>query len=317
MTDIIIQDKNEITLDEPRITRDLLSEFVSFIDGKPRTVATYRRSLVRFWDFLSLNRIDKPTRADILRYRDTLDADGLKANTINLYLVAVRLFFQWTGAEGLYPNIAEHIKGKNVNRGHKKDYLTTEQVTRTLSEIDRETLQGARDYAIVLLMVGAGLRTIEVSRATIGDLRPLGDKVAIYVEGKGKDEKEPIRINPVIEKAIREYLTLRGRTKDTAPLFASMSNKNEGEAMTTRSISGIVKNRLRAVGIDSGRLTAHSLRHTAITLAIRNGQSIEDARQFARHSNIATTMVYFHEASVENNRCSDTIIESIFGGEKK
>lgn len=315
MDDIIIQEKNEIALEEPHITRDLLSEFIAFIDGKPRTVETYRRSLARFWDFLTLNRIDRPTRADILRYRDALDGEGLKPTTIDLYLVSVRLFFQWTGSEGYYPNIAEHIKGKKVERKHKKDYLTTEQIKRVLSGIDRTTLQGARDYAMILLMIGAGLRTIEVSRATIGDIRPLGDKVALYVMGKGKDEKEPIMISADIEKAIREYLSLRGKEKDTAPLFASTSNRNEGGAMTTRSISGIVKESLRAVDLDSERLTAHSLRHSAITLAIRNGESIEDAKQFARHSNIATTMIYFHEANLEENHCSETIIGSIFGEE--
>ena len=53
------------------------------------------------------------------------------------------------------------------------------------AEINRETLTGARDYALFMLMVSCGLRTIEVSLANIEDLSPIGDKTVLYVQGKG------------------------------------------------------------------------------------------------------------------------------------
>jgi len=64
--------------------------------------------------------------------------------------------------------------------------------------------------------------------------------------------------------------------------------------MTTRSISRIVKAALKGAGMDSDRLTAHSLRHTAVTLSLLAGASIQEAQSMVRHSNINTTLIYAH-----------------------
>ena len=82
--------------------------------------------------------------------------------------------------------------------------------------------------------------------------------------------------------------------------------------MTTRSISGIVKTRLKGAGFDSPRLTAHSLRHTAVTLSLLAGRDLAEVQQFARHSNIATTMIYNHSIEQAKNGCSEAIAQAIF-----
>ena len=64
--------------------------------------------------------------------------------------------------------------------------------------------------------------------------------------------------------------------------------------LTTRSISRIVKDNLRKAGIDSDRITAHSLRHTAVTLSLLGGATIQEAQSMARHKNINTTLIYAH-----------------------
>lgn len=82
--------------------------------------------------------------------------------------------------------------------------------------------------------------------------------------------------------------------------------------MSTRSISGIIKARLRSAGYDSERLTAHSLRHTAVTLSLLGGNSLQEVQQFARHSNIATTQIYAHNLDRAKNKCENTIANAIF-----
>ena len=54
---------------------------------------------------------------------------------------------------------------------------------------------------------------------------------------------------------------------------------------------------MRRVGINSERLTPHSLRHTAISLAIEGGASLTQAQAMARHASPTTTMVYFHNTN--------------------
>lgn len=297
---------------QPIITGDLLKRFIAFIDAKPRTIETYTRAIKQLLNYFSFKGIRQPQRADIIAFRDELKKDH-KATTVQNYITATRLFFQWTAQEGLYPNIADHIKGATISKEHKKDYLTSKQVKAILNSIDRGTIQGLRDYAILALMITGGLRTIEVSRSNIEDLRAVGDSTALYIQGKGKDEKtEYIKIQAQVEEAIREYLKALGTTDQTQPLFTSTSNNSKGERLTTRSISGIVKKRLQEAGYNSDRLTAHSLRHTAVTLSLLGGNSLQEVQQFARHANITTTQIYAHNLDRAKNKCESTIAKAIF-----
>lgn len=312
MNSLTVVQRNELT-NSQTIGADLFNRFISFLDAKPKTIETYTRALRQLFNYFSFNGITQPQREDIIAFREELKASGHKPTTIQNYIVATKLFFSWTAQEGLYPNIAEHLKGAKLNRDHKKDYLTSRQVKEVLEGVERDSLKGLRDYAILTLMVTGGLRDIEVSRADIGDLRTAGESTVLYIQGKGRDEKtDYIKISPQVERAIRAYLTARGTVGDTEPLFTSTSNNNSGQRMTTRSISGIVKNRLKQAGYDSPRLTAHSLRHTAVTLSLLAGRDLAEVQQFARHANIATTMIYNHSIEQAKNGCSEAIAQAIF-----
>ena len=87
---------------------------------------------------------------------------------------------------------------------------------------------------------------------------------------------------------------------------------SKGERLTPKSISTIVKQRLIDAGYNSDRLTAHSLRHTAVTLSLIGGLPLEEVQQFARHKNISTTQIYAHNLDRAKNRSEDTIANSIF-----
>lgn len=312
MTELQVISKGEIVAQQS-VGAELFTRFIAYLDSTPKTVETYTRALRQLFNYLSFNGITQPQREDIIAFRDELKASGHKPTTIQNYITATKLFFKWTAQEGLYPNVAEHLKGAKLNRDHKKDYLTSRQVKEVLESVERESLKGLRDYAILTLMVTGGLRTIEVIRADIGDLRTVGENTVLYVQGKGREEKtEYIKISPQVERAIRAYLIARGETDEATPLFTSTSNNNKGERLTTRSVSGIVKERLKGAGYDSPRLTAHSLRHTAVTLSLLAGKDIAEVQQFARHANIATTMIYNHALDQAKNSCSEAIAQAIF-----
>lgn len=295
------------------IGTELFNRFIAYLDATPKTIDTYTKALRQLFSYFYLNGIRQPQREDIIAFRDELKASGHKPTTVQNYITATRLFFSWTAQESYYPNVAEHLKGAKLNREHKRDYLTSRQVKEVLGSIERDSLQGLRDYAILTLMVTGGLRTIEVIRADIGDLRTAGEATVLYVQGKGREEKtEYVKISPQVERAIRAYLTARGETDETQPLFTSLSNNSKGQRLSTRTISGIVKERLKGAGFNSERLTAHSLRHTAVTLSLLAGKDITEVQQFARHANIATTMIYNHSLDKAKNSCSEAIAQAIF-----
>lgn len=304
----IMQSGNTI-IQAKSLTEDAFKSFISFIDASEKTVQTYTRASRQFAKYIYSNGITQPQREDIIAYREWLKKDH-KPTTVQNYIVAVRLFFQWTEQTGLYPNIAEHIKGAKLDKTHKKDYLTSRQVKKVLETAKEESL---RDYAILALMFTGGLRTIEVSRANISDIRTAGDNTVLYIQGKGREEKtDYIKLMPEVEDAIRAYLSSRKPTTSSEALFTSEANNSKGKRISTRTVSDIVKQALVRAGFNSDKLTAHSTRHTAVTLALLGGQSLQEVQQFARHANITTTQIYAHNLDRAKNQCEETIAKAIF-----
>lgn len=283
----------EATLEE------LLQRFLEAQDIAPSSRATYRRQLRQFVSWLQqtgrASRLSTLLREDILSYKDYLLQLGLSSYTVSGYITATRKLFEWLEAEKVYPNIARGVKGTKKAKGFRKDCLTPGQIREALEAIDMATLEGLRDYALLNLLLRTGLRTVEVTRATLGDLRQESGSAVLWIQGKGRASKDDFVL--LVEETLRPlraYLSARGRLREEEPLFASTSRRNTGEALTTRSISRIVKERLRAIGLDDSRLTAHSLRHTAITLSIKGGASLQQAQAMARHTDPKTTLIYSH-----------------------
>lgn len=292
------------------ITDDLFTSFIAYLDVTQKSIETYAKAIRHFSGYLACNGISRPTRQNIIDYREQLKTTH-KATTVNLYIIATRLFFQWTEQQGIYPNIAEHIKGVKVSREPKKDALTVEQITDILSGINTATVQGLRDYAIIVTAITCGLRTIEISRLKIKDIRQSGNNLVLDVQGKGRDDTEPVKLPLKTYKAILNYLATREDADENQPLFTSCSNKNNGAELTTRSVSRIIKNAFINSGYNTDHLTAHSCRHTAVTLALLNNEDIQAVKDFARHKNITTTLIYAHNLDMANNTCSNTIADAI------
>lgn len=292
---------------------DLFKRFVVFIDGSPNTVRTYRTSLKQWFKYMQDNSIFRPTPDDVRNYRNYLIITGKKPTTVQNYIAAVKRFFQWTDEENLYPDIARYIKGAKITRNFKKDYLTSQQARSILSSIDQSTLKGKRDYAMLAMMFTMGLRTVEVIRANIEDIRTKGDTTVLYVQSKGHIEKDDlVRMPSHVELAIRRYLSARNASETTDPLFASISNHNNQGRMTTRSIRRIVKSIFISAGFDSPRLTAHSTRHTAATLSLLNGATLQQTQELLRHRNISTTEIYAHNIDATKNPASSEVDKAIF-----
>lgn len=304
---------NNNSLEAREINSSLMQDFIAYLDVSDKTIKTYTKALRQLNKYLATNDIKNPTRADILAFKQHLIDKGLKPATVQNYIISARQFFKWTELQGIYPNIAKNIKGAKIDKGHKKDYLTSNQVKHLLGNIDTSDLKGIRDYAIIALMVTAGLRTIEVSRANVEDLRPLGNGTVLYIQGKGKaDKTDYVKVSEPVERILRAYLATRELEDNKEPLFVSTSNNSLNKRLTTRSISGIVKDSLINAGYDSDRITAHSLRHTAVTLSLLAGEEITAVQQFARHASINTTMIYNHALDKAKNSCSESISNSIF-----
>lgn len=319
--------------------KTLVEEFCDYVratspSASAATVTTYKRGALYVGTYLA--SIGKSfldaDRADIRAYRTALEARHMSPSSIRLYLSAARRVFEW---------IAETDRGEDITAGlkvrirkedrHVRKQLPENTAAPMLALIDRSTVQGKRDFAIIRLMLTCGLRCCEVCRANVEGLDTNANGGAVLrVRRKGKTAERELPISRSALQAIREYLDARGgevipetitigdKTRTETPLFSALGNRNGGGRMSTRAVSGMVKSRMRAAGIDDPLITAHSLRHTAISAKARivretgNG-TLADVQAFAGHSDPKTTMIYNHELDELMDTSAEDIDARLFG----
>ena len=314
--------------DDKSFGDNLIERFVKFAGVKPESQRTYAKALRQLFAYLAANSITNPTRENLIDWLDGMKAERKSASTIQLYLTATKIFFRWLAQENLYPNIADHMKsGVKLSHNHKKDALSTEQCAELIRSVkciskvkrQRNELQELRDKAILSLMTTAGLRTVEVVRADLSNLRKERDKFFLYVQGKGHDAADDkVLISKQTFQAIRKYLWARAnffkveRLNRNEPLFVSTSRRNRGSRLTTQTIRAMVKANLRGIGLDSPRLTAHSLRHSVATNLIFAGVDLPRVQMVLRHKDISTTMIYADAWERYNNDAEQTLADKIY-----
>lgn len=293
---------------------DLVERFTNYLDVKENTTEGYLVCLKVFMEWLKDNNISNPIREDILSYKSYLDGQKYTAGTKARYLRVVKQFFSWTASEGLYPNVADNVKGAKVkNDNTKKESFREEDIRQIIDSIERDTVKGKRNYAMLLLCVTGGLRMIELQRADIGDIQTVKGQKVLYIQGKGRDEKdEYIKLVPEVVEALSDYLSCRKDRKKNSPLFIGEGNRSGGARLTTPSLSRIFKTIFKDNGFDCDKLTAHSLRHTSNTLLFKAGADLFQVQQHARHSDPKTTEIYLHDIDREKDKSEEQIYKQIF-----
>ena len=292
---------------------EIINAFINDIDAKPNSKRLYKRTLKQYFNYVEETRLslDSITRANILNYKEDLFNKKLSSLTVGSYLTVVRKFYEWTEATKIYPNVAKGIKTPTRKQQFNKQPLTPKQVKALLKHLEGTN---KRDFAIINLLVRTGLRTIEAVRANVEDITHKGDQRVLLVKGKGRDDKDNfVILTDKAHKPIAAYLKQRN-AQPGEPLFTSTSNNNQSGQLTTRSISRIAKEALKAIGLNDRNYTAHSLRHTAGTNILRAGGTLEMTQFTLRHSNPATTQIYIatlnEERRLENS--GEVLIDNLF-----
>jgi integrase len=129
------------------------------------------------------------------------------------------------------------------------------------------------------------------------------DEALLWVRGKGRDGKDEfVVLTEDSLEPIRLYLRSRMLKDKKEPLFASLSDRNYGKRITTFSLSRLIKGYLRRAGLNSRRLSAHSLRHTFGVLSIKSGASLYEVQLAMRHMAPTTTEVYLGDIEQQKRR---------------
>lgn len=227
------------------------------------------------------------------QYVNDLKQRGLSAFTINFYLSTIKQLTEWVikhrGLLGLSDEQADGlrdvalIRGLNIERGFYKD---------SLDEAERDTLlasiEDLTDKAIVALLVIEGLRTVEVTRLTVGDVDFA--KGLLQVRGKGKHTRKAIKLFDSCSTILREYIQSGEGIPLTAPASVALF-----PALETAQIRYRVDKYFKALELKRKGMSAHSLRHTAGQLLIDKGVEPVWVQRHLRHELFETTQFYIRK----------------------
>ena len=296
---------------------ELVDSFLLAQDVKQSSKLLYGRTLKQYFNWVHekgylLSEIARP---QLIEFKEDLLSKGLSSLTVGSYITAVRRFYEWLEANKYYPNVAKAIKSPKRKQQFKKQPLLPSQATELLNHFHATASSSLRDFAIINLLLRTGLRTVEVVRASVEDLTYKGSQRVLLIQGKGRDEKDNfVILTDKTYQPIAEYLATRGKVNGSEPLFTSTSNNNSGERLSTRTISFIAKEGLKAIGLDEKAFTAHSLRHTTAVNILRAGGSLETAQFTLRHSNPATTMIYTATLNEERRlqNSGEALLDSLY-----
>jgi integrase/recombinase XerC/integrase/recombinase XerD len=311
--EIVVKTAQDVATVGSQRIEELVDSFIASQDVKLSSKLLYRRTLKQYFNWVTKKNylLSEIARPQLLEYKDELLLSGISSLTVGSYITSVRRFYEWTEANKFYPNVAKGIKTPKRKQQFKKQPLLPAQATNLLNYYQDKTL---RDYAIISLLLRTGLRTIEVIRASVEDITFKGGQRVLLIKGKGRDEKDNfVLLTDKTYQPIADYLATRTAT-GSAPLFTSTSNNSKGERLTTRSISYIAKEGLKAIGLDERSFTAHSLRHTVAVNILDAGGSLYQAQMSLRHSNPATTQIYLatREERERLKNSGEALIDSLY-----
>lgn len=225
----------------------------------------------------------KLTTGDLRAYLATRRSDGIGNASASRELSALRGFLKFAGGEGAS---VPPIKGPRVKPGVPRPISPDEAVAlaQDISESARDGWIGARDWAVLLLLYGAGLRISE-ALGLMGDLLPLTDR--IRVTGKrGKTRMVPLL--PQVREAIETYLAECPYPADKAePIFRGARGGPLSPALIRRAVQG-ARGRL---GLHE-RTTPHALRHSFATHLLGRGADLRSLQELLGHASLSSTQIY-------------------------
>jgi integrase/recombinase XerC len=254
------------------------------------TVRAYEATAVRLVQFLGEHwgeeadraALGRVTAADLRAYLARRRGQGLGNSSAARELSAVKTFLKWAAGDEASPR----MRGPRVKKGVPRPVSPADAIAlaEEVAEDAAEPWIAARDWAVLLLLYGAGLRIGEAVGLT-GAILPLGEAMA--VTGK-RDKTRIVPLLPQVRDAIDAYVAaspwpvVRGE-----PLFRGA----KGGPLS----AGVVRKSVQAARIRLGltdRTTPHALRHSFATHLLGRGADLRQLQELLGHASLSSTQIY-------------------------
>jgi integrase/recombinase XerC len=297
------------------VTSGVWAEFLA-LQISPATRRSYAAALKDFFQreletevsvaaiesFLQLS--ERSAIGHVLNYRGQLLTAGLAAATVNARLAALRSFVIHAYKRKLCNFRLDDIKSVKAQSYKDTRGISIDQFQLLIDEIDRTTVMGKRDYAMLRLLWDNALRRAEVCGLDRVDFHP--GEARLYLKGKGKIDKEPIDLAAATVEAILDWLASMGESKSLALFVSSRDTR-----LSVDRLYQIVGGLAQSAGIDRV-VSPHKIRHSSITALLDlNGGDVRSAQAHSRHKNLATLIRYDDGRQQLQGKAAKTLADAI------
>lgn len=310
---------NILEKSEPYLTTHpielLYKEYLNEIDISTGTKELYQTVLKQYTSFLVEKNITYATTIDVKQYIEMKRNQGYSSKWMYHQIGTIKRFYRYLsenqprlGLPVVYlEDITVAIPSEHATNKEKKRVLSLEDTRKLLYHLksSRKYIWQYRDYAMFYLMITTGLRSIEIRRARRKDLVTQKEDIILYIQGKGRSSRDEfVKISPLLYTALQDYLKKR---KDKNPyLFISHSHKTNVPYLSRYFFYRTFERILSEASLPTTLLTTHRLRHTAASLNLERGGTLEETKSFLRHTELNTTLIYTEN---EENKKEDLAVK--------
>jgi integrase/recombinase XerD len=254
------------------------------------TVDAYVSDMRLFSRFCGEGDVQSVNRERIIAWVELLLQMGYKRSNMRRKLVVLNVFLPFL--------VLEKIVSENIifdiflpkSQRTIPDTLSLNEIEKILSIANRNKPEGLRDYAMLKLMYGSGLRVSELYTLPLQALD--FENKFLKIMGKGSKERS-VPMGSQSGEALKQYLAA-GRPhfvkKNTgSALFLS----NRGGAISRKTFWSILKNYAKLAGL-AKNTKPHMLRHSFAFHLLENGADLRIIQEMLGHENISTTEIYTH-----------------------
>jgi len=269
-------------------------EFIQYLELErglsSNTLMAYRRDIQEFIVVFKIKNNFSIKHRVVTEYLSYLSDLGRKPSSIARKISSIKTFYKYLAEKGeVSENPFEYARTPRISRYHP-DYLSVGDIEKILEQPDHSSRYGLRDYAILELLYGTGMRISEIINLK---LSAIYDEIGfIKIIGKGNKERL-VPYGQYARKAVDRYLIeIRENQKkysESDVLF--LSNRNS--KFSRVGLWKIIKKHALKAGIRK-IVTPHTFRHSFATHMIDGGADLRTVQELLGHVGITTTQIYTH-----------------------
>ena len=279
-------------MNDVEIKYPVIDEFIQHLDLERglsfNSQIAYRRDITEFLTHFKIKanfEIKHRAVTDFLAYLTNL---GRKPATIARKISSVKRFYRYLTETGIVTeNPFEYARVPRISRYHP-DYLSVKDIEKILEQPDRSTEQGIRDYAMLEVLYGTGMRISELINLK---LSAVYDEIGfVKIIGKGNKERL-VPYGSFAKKAVEEYLTMVREKKKVFSEGETLFLSNRNKKFSRVGVWKIIKKYALKAKLNKP-VTPHTFRHSFATHLIEGGADLRTAQELLGHASITTTQIY-------------------------